>query len=43
VDGAPVGEAGPDESLRWPLARGEHAIEVRDAAGRTSDTRIVVR
>jgi penicillin-binding protein 1C len=43
VDGAPVGDAGPDEALRWPLVRGTHAIEVRDAAGQTSDTRIVVR
>ena len=43
VDGAPVGTGGHDEALRWPLARGAHAIVVRDAAGQTADTRIVVR
>ncbi|HET9372191.1 MAG TPA: penicillin-binding protein 1C, partial [Vicinamibacterales bacterium] len=43
VNGAPVGSAAADAPLRWPLVRGTHAITVRDAAGRTAETRVVVR
>jgi penicillin-binding protein 1C len=43
VDDAPVGVAGSSEALRWPLARGEHAVTVRDDAGHSASTRIVVR
>jgi penicillin-binding protein 1C len=43
VDGARIGSTGPDESARWPLARGSHVVSVRDADGRSADVRIVVR
>jgi membrane carboxypeptidase/penicillin-binding protein PbpC len=43
VDGAPVGTAARGGTLRWPLARGRHAIAVRDASGREAATRIEVR
>jgi membrane carboxypeptidase/penicillin-binding protein PbpC len=43
VDGEPVGLAARDEAFRWPLARGSHDIEVRDEAGVTATSRIVVR
>ena len=43
VDGVAMGTANADDSLRWPLARGEHVIEVRESAGATTKTPIVVR
>jgi membrane carboxypeptidase/penicillin-binding protein PbpC len=43
VDGAPIGTALADDAVRWPLARGTHAIKVKDAAGRTAETSITVR
>jgi membrane carboxypeptidase/penicillin-binding protein PbpC len=43
VDGTRVGATGGDDSLRWPLVRGSHAVTVRDQSGRSASTRIVVR
>jgi penicillin-binding protein 1C len=43
VDGQSIGFAPENAPLRWPLVRGAHRLRVKDAAGRTSDTRIVVR
>lgn len=43
VDGAPVGRDARDGTIRWPLARGRHAILVRDADGVTDRTTIDVR
>jgi penicillin-binding protein 1C len=43
VNGASVGRFHADEPARWPMVRGEHANMVKDTAGRTADTRIVVR
>ena len=43
VNGAPIGSAAADAALRWPMTRGTHEITVRDAAGRTADTRVVIR
>jgi penicillin-binding protein 1C len=43
VDGALVGAATEDQTLRWPLVRGTHQIVVRDDAGRSASTRIVVK
>jgi len=43
VNDAPVGRTGDGEALRWPLEAGSHRIAVRDAAGQSSSTRIVVR
>jgi membrane carboxypeptidase/penicillin-binding protein PbpC len=43
VNGAPVGRVLGDATLRWPMTRGAHEIRVRDSAGRTADTRVVVR
>jgi penicillin-binding protein 1C len=43
VDDAPVGRAGRDEPMWWPLAKGRHEIAVRDASGRTATTHVVVR
>jgi penicillin-binding protein 1C len=43
VDGSSVGAANAEDAVRWPLARGAHAIEVRDASGRIAKTAITVR
>jgi penicillin-binding protein 1C len=43
VNGASVGAVPADNALRWPLVRGDHAIEVRDEAGRVATTVISVR
>ena len=43
VDGALVGRAGPDATVRWPLIRGSHRITARDSAGRSAATQVVVR
>ena len=43
VDDEPVGTVAAADTLRWPLARGAHAIRVRDAAGRTARTSVTVR
>lgn len=43
VDAQPVGTAGSDETIRWPISRGTHAVTVRDADGGTAQTTIVVR
>ena len=43
VDGISVGAANAEDALRWPLARGAHAIEVRDGKGRSAKTVILVR
>jgi membrane carboxypeptidase/penicillin-binding protein PbpC len=43
VDDEVVGSADANEAVRWPLTRGTHTIRARDAAGRTVETRVVVR
>lgn len=43
IDGKPVGRAGSDESLPWPLAPGRHHITARDEHGRTAEAAVVVR
>ena len=43
VDGALVGRAGPDATVRWPLIRGSHTITAKDSAGRSAATQVVVR
>jgi penicillin-binding protein 1C len=43
VDGERVGSGGADDALRWPLVRGPHIIEVRDARGRRARASITVR
>lgn len=43
VDGALVGRAGPDASVRWPLIRGSHTITAKDSAGRMAATQVMVR
>jgi penicillin-binding protein 1C len=43
VDEAPVGTAPSDDAVRWPLERGTHTIRVKDASGRTAETKITVR
>jgi membrane carboxypeptidase/penicillin-binding protein PbpC len=43
VDGTSIGESVRDEAVKWPLERGEHAIKVTDEAGKTVETKIVVR
>jgi penicillin-binding protein 1C len=43
VDGARIGSAGADETLRWPLVRGSHTVEVRDETGRSDRTTVVVK
>jgi penicillin-binding protein 1C len=43
VDGRSIGSSEPGAPLRWPLTRGSHAIRVRDTAGRSAETKVVVR
>jgi penicillin-binding protein 1C len=43
VDGAVVGSSSSESPLSWPLAVGTHEIEVRDTAGRSARTSVVVR
>jgi membrane carboxypeptidase/penicillin-binding protein PbpC len=43
VNGASVGTAGRDDTMRWPLRAGTHAITVKDEQGRSAQTEIVVR
>jgi penicillin-binding protein 1C len=43
VNGVAIGSVSSDDTVRWPLARGTHAVIVRDDAGRSAETRIVVR
>ena len=43
VDDAPLGTSPSDAAIRWPLARGAHAVSVRDTNGASAATRIVVR
>jgi penicillin-binding protein 1C len=43
VNGTPVGTIGRDDTMRWPLRAGTHAITVRDEQGRSAQTEIVVR
>jgi len=43
VDGAPIGSVSGDDTLKWPLARGAHDVEVRDDAGHAAITHFVVR
>ena len=43
VDGRPVGSAGADDEVPWPLVPGEHRVEARDAAGRRSAADVTVK
>ncbi len=43
VDGRPVGRAGAEGALDWPLAAGEHAVTVEDRRGRRAQTAVLVR
>ena len=43
MDDAPVGVSLGDSPVAWPLARGAHTIQVRDADGRSASTRIIVK
>jgi penicillin-binding protein 1C len=43
VDGALVGRAGPDATVRWALVRGRHTILARDASGKSAETKVIVR
>ena len=43
VDGTPIGTAGRDDTLRWPLTRGTHTISVKDTTGQQAETRVVVK
>ncbi len=43
VDGVVVGAAAADGTVRWPLAAGQHQIEVRDARGQMARTTVTVR
>jgi penicillin-binding protein 1C len=43
VDGRPIGSSLSDASLDWPLATGEHRIEVEDDRGHSDETRILVK
>jgi penicillin-binding protein 1C len=43
VNGRPVGSAGADAALLWPLQRGSHVAVVRDASGRSAQISFVVK
>jgi penicillin-binding protein 1C len=43
IDGRRLGASEGDKALEWPLVAGEHDITVRDASGRTSKVRILVK
>ncbi|MBK9241970.1 MAG: penicillin-binding protein 1C [Acidobacteria bacterium] len=43
VNDAPVGVSLGEAPLAWPLARGSHTIQARDANGRSASTRIIVK
>lgn len=43
VDGAPVGSSTASQTVRWPLAAGEHEIQARDEKGQTARAKIVVK
>ena len=43
VDGMSIGTAGRDDTLRWPLTPGTHAITVKDTTGKSAETRVVVK
>jgi penicillin-binding protein 1C len=43
VDDAVLASAAGDESVRWPLAPGAHAIEARDGAGHVARVTVTVR
>ena len=43
VDGAPIPARDRSGRVKWPLAPGRHALVVRDEAGRSAETEIVVR
>lgn len=43
VDGVEVGRCSSEESLEWPLRRGEHTVEVRDDRGASARARIRVK
>jgi hypothetical protein len=38
-----VGSASAEGSVAWPLQRGSHVAEVRDARGRTATVSFVVK
>jgi membrane carboxypeptidase/penicillin-binding protein PbpC len=43
VDGTSIGSVNGNDTLRWPLARGTHEVEVRDDSGHAAVTHFVVR
>ena len=43
VNGRPVGTAGADAAVLWPLQRGSHVAVVRDADGRTAAVSFTVK
>jgi penicillin-binding protein 1C len=43
VDETPIGRAAADVTMRWPLTPGTHTITARDSAGRSAETKVVVR
>jgi penicillin-binding protein 1C len=43
VNGRPVGSAGADGSVLWPLQRGSHVAVVHDARGRSATVSFVVK
>ena len=43
VNQTSIGTTRGDETMRWPISRGTHEIQVRDGAGRSAETKIVVR
>jgi membrane carboxypeptidase/penicillin-binding protein PbpC len=43
VNGQSVGTSSSESAVHWPLKVGVHRIAVRDTAGRTAQTTIIVR
>ena len=43
VNGQSIGTSSSESAMHWPLEVGVHRIAVRDSAGRTAETTVIVR
>jgi membrane carboxypeptidase/penicillin-binding protein PbpC len=43
VNQTSIGTTRGDQTMRWPISRGTHEITVKDTAGHSAETKIVVR
>jgi membrane carboxypeptidase/penicillin-binding protein PbpC len=43
VDEKVVGSTASEQTVYWPLAKGQHAVTARDGSGRTATATILVK